>query len=61
MINAIPWRYMMTTMSPASDPLKEFTEDLVLLIVSITQSGVMRSPKTFLISILSKEISVPIV
>ena len=47
-----PGDIWMTTMSPASDPLKEFTEDWSVINQAVlNKAGRMRSPKTFLLGI----------
>ena len=47
----------MTTMSPASDPLKEFTEDWSVINQAVlNKAGRMRSPKTFLLGISLKKL-----
>ena len=57
MINGIPCDIWMTTMSPASDPLKEFTEDWSVINQAVlNKAGRMRSPKTFLLGISLKKL-----
>ena len=47
----------MTTMSPASDPLKEFTEDWSVINQAVlNKAGRMRSYKTFLLGISLKKL-----